>query len=327
MNNEYVQNLRYKLQKRVRRLNSTGHEVFHLVLRQFWIFVRSQPVLIGILDDLSHKCPSAEEDADNILSGQALIGINEVEQASMSLFVLQKCVQLPEDKGMIEVEIGHKYSRSAGKYEEALELFKDRFIEPLYDYLDEQLDDQRALLALLCRYKHKCEWFHRDDLLILWQSDTAKGERMLAYDLYEYLHDQGLDFSIEPTSASGKPDLISAQVGNEKLIADAKIFSDTTPKAYIAKAFHQVYQYTLDYNQPFGYLVIFKTCEDDLKFPMAGQEQSVPFLVQNNKTIFFVVIDICQHEATASKRGVLKTIEITEADLIHTAGADGVVTG
>lgn len=110
-------------------------------------------------------------------------------------------------------------------------------------------------------------------------------------------------------------------------LADAKIFSDTTPKAYIAKAFHQVYQYTLDYNQPFGYLVIFKTCEDDLKFPMAGQEQSVPFLVQNNKTIFFVVIDICKHEATASKRGILKTIEITEADLIHTAGAEGTVSG
>jgi hypothetical protein len=204
--------------------------------------------------------------------------------------------------------------------QDALNAFRQTFLEPVYEYLDEQLDDQRALLALLRRYKHKCEWFRRDALFTLWQADTSKGERVLADDLYEYLHDQGLDFTIEPSSASGKPDLISAQVGKEKLIADAKIFGDGTPKAYLAKGFHQIYQYTLDYNQPFGYLVVFKTCENDLKFPMADQEQSIPFLARNNKTIFFVVIDICPHEKTASKRGVLKTIEITEADLIQTVG-------
>jgi len=45
-----------------------------------------------------------------------------------------------------------------------------------------------------------------------------------AYDLYEYLHDQGIQFHIEPESASGRVDLISAQSGKDRLMADAKNF-------------------------------------------------------------------------------------------------------
>lgn len=326
MNNEYVQNLRYKLQKRVRRLNSTGHEAFRPTLKQFWGFIQSQPVLVGILDDLSHRVLTAEKDADIIFNNKPLIGTTDVEHAALAYFVLRKCI-LPDVDEMIEIKIGCKYNSTSRDTEAAFEIFKDMFVEPLYDYLDEQLDDQRALLALLRRYKHKCEWFRREALLGLWETDTGNGERNLAYDLYEYLHDQGLDFSIEPTSASGRPDLISAQVGNERLIADAKVYKDGTAKSYLATGFHQIYQYTLDYNQPFGYLIVFKTSEDDLKFPMADQEQSIPFLVHHNKTIFFVVIDICKHEATASKRGILKTVEITEDDLIQKSDVGGTAAG
>ena len=319
MNNDYVQNLRYKLQKRVRRLNSTGYEGFHLILKQFWIFIQSHSMFVGILDDLSHRCTTAEKDAEKVFNDrQPLIGNTEVDHAAMSFFVLQKCVGLPAEEGEKESEIGRNY-RTSAEFDECLDGFKDTFVEPLYEYLDEQLDDQRALLSLLRRYKHRCEWFRRNALFSLWVSETARGERTLAYDLYEYLHDQGIDFTIEPTSASGKPDLISAQIGSEKLIADAKVYKEGTPKAYLAAGFHQIYQYTLDYDQPFGYLIIYKTCEDDLKFPMADQEQSIPFLVHNNKTIFFIVIDICKHEATASKRGVLKSVEVTESDLIQTS--------
>jgi len=39
----------------------------------------------------------------------------------------------------------------------------------------------------------------------------------------EYLHDQGIDFSIEPKSASGKPDLVTEQVGDNKVVADANV--------------------------------------------------------------------------------------------------------
>lgn len=313
MNGEYVQDLRHKLQRRMQQLNSAGIDTFHYRLQHFWKFLHLHPLLGGITDDLRRRHELIEP-ADNDTGDFSLWGNDEIEYAAIALEKLRHCVG--QQNSGAEANEGLELCKSI-EVQDALDAFRRTYLEPVYQYLDEQLDDQRALLSLLRRYKHRCEWFRRDVLLDLWQSDTAKGERALANDLYEYLYDQGLEFSIEPSSASGKPDLISAQVGNEKLIADAKVYKEGTSKSYLATGFHQIYQYTLDYSQPFGYLVIFKTCEDDLKFPMADQEQSIPFLVHNNKTVFFVVIDICRHEATASKRGALKTVEITEADLIQ----------
>ena len=196
------------------------------------------------------------------------------------------------------------------------------FLEPLYEYLDEQLDDQRAILALLRRYKHKCEWFQRKHLFKSWEDNTKIGEKLLALHLYEYLHDQGLDFVIEPSSVSGEVDLIAAQKSDEPLIADVKIFNPEKGKGtdYIARGFNQIYLYTLDYNEPFGYLIIYNTSGQDLRFVLANQEQSTPFVVHNNKTIFVVTIDVFPYETSASRRGRLKTVEITEEDLIRIIG-------
>ena len=135
--------------------------------------------------------------------------------------------------------------------------------------------------------------------------------------LYEYLYDQGIYFSIEPTSASGEADAVLSQSGEEPLIADVKIFNPNKGKSkdYIAKGFRQVYDYTLDYNEPIGYLVIFKTSEEELKFSLPHSSHSTPFVEHNNKTIYFIVIDIHSYDTTASKRGKLKFIEFTEADL------------
>jgi hypothetical protein len=107
--------------------------------------------------------------------------------------------------------------------------------------------------------------------------------------LYEHLHDQGLEFSIEPASASGEADLVSAQNSDDPLIADAKIFdtNKSKGKGYLVKAFQQIYRYTVDYTKPFGYLIIFKTCEEDLRLALTNSEQLTPSVTYNNKTIFF----------------------------------------
>ena len=182
-------------------------------------------------------------------------------------------------------------------------------------------DDQQAILYFLRKYKHRCEWFQRDRLRGLASDQTGKAESSLAFDLYEYLHDQGIDFSIEPKSASGRPDLITEQVGDNKVVADAKVFwpERSKDRSYLVKGFNQVYTYLRDYNEPFGYLVIYKMCEDDLKFMVLPTTSVFPSLSHNNKTIFFVVVDICEYDSTASKRGQLKVQAITTEELIHPA--------
>lgn len=314
MNTDLIQNLRYKLQKRTRRLNSLEFKVFHHGLKQYWGFLHSNQIIASVLEELARQKPEMLAEAEKIGAGEDLVFDTEIDNVAAAYFLLKLCAA--SENTHAELSIGHAYS-TGGHGDECLDAFRSVFVEPLYDYIDEHLDDQRATLAVLRRYKHRCEWFQRERLANLWSGETQKGEHALARDLYEYLFDHGIDISIEPASASGKADFVGAQTGDDRLVADAKIFTEEKGKSHVASAFHQIYTYTLDYNQPFGYLVIFKLCPQDLKFPFVAQEQSVPCITHNNKTIFILVIDIYPHEQSASKRGPLKTIEITESELVQ----------
>src|SRR3989344_2037289 len=317
MNGEYLQNLRFKLQKRVRRLNSIdASNRFHFSLKQFWVFLHEYPLFVEVLHDLELNYPALSGQVHQMISDKKPLVFNtENEQAAASYILFGICNGSGEEN--LENSIGRSYTGDS-KISENLDTFRSMFLEPLYDYLDEHIDDQRAILALLRRYKHKCEWFQRDKLFKLWEDNTEKGEKLLALDMYDFLHDQGLDFTIEPRSISGEADLIAAQNTDDPLIADAKIFCPEKGKntSYVAAGFNQVYIYTLDYNEPFGYLIVFKTCEEDIKFSLSNQAQFTPFVIHNNKTIFIITIDIYPHETSASKRGQLQSYDVTGENLV-----------
>ena len=248
MNSEYLQNLRFKLQKRVRRLNSIDNgSRFHFALKQFWAFLHDNPIYVGILKDLELRNPSLSEQVHKMISERKPITFNREEEQSAASYILFGICNGSSQQGL-ECEIGRIYQMSS-RVSENLDTFRSMFLEPLYDYIDEHIDDQRAVLALLRRYKHKCEWFHRERLFTLWNTKMENGEKFLAMDMYDYLHDQGLDFTIEPNSISGKADLVAAQNTFDPLIADAKIFCPEKGKAakYIINGFNQVYIYTKDF--------------------------------------------------------------------------------
>jgi hypothetical protein len=112
---------------------------------------------------------------------------------------------------------------------------------------------------------------------------------------------------------------VADQVGDDKVVADAKIFwpEKGKGKSYLISAFNQAYTYARDYNEPCAYLVVYKMCKEDPHFLVPASDSMFPCLSLNNKTVFFVVVDICEHGAPASKRGPLKSIEISEAELIR----------
>ncbi|MDB6126031.1 MAG: hypothetical protein JWQ71_5024 [Pedosphaera sp.] len=316
MDSDYIQFIRYKLQKRLKRINSSEFQSFHFTLVQTWGFLQGNEITKGILDDLERRCPELEAEAEKTLGGAPQVGLSEDENDGICYWVVKKCAALVELD--TEINVGHQLS-SGSKHNEAVECFRLTYVEPLFDYIDEHIDDKRAVLAVLRKYKHRCEWFRRSELLAACKQDTQKGEKVLAHDLYEYLHDQGLHFHIEPESASGRIDLISSQTGKDRLVADVKIFNPDGGQnaAYLTKGFRQVYDYTKDFNEQFGYLIIFKTCEQDLAISTPRQESCVPFVTHNNKTIFLVIVDIFEYTESASKRGRLKTYDITPEQLIQ----------
>lgn len=321
MDSDYLQFIRYKLQKRLKRLNTADFQSFHSVLVQTWTYLEGDEVTKGILDDLAKRQSDAADAAEKIIGGQTLIGTTEESQNAITYWLVKKCAQSAEAD--VEIQVGRIFSQE-GKYNDCIDCFRNMFVEPLFDYIDEHIDDRRMVLTLLKKYKHRCEWFRREQLYAACKADTRQGEKALAYDLYEYLHDQGMQFHIEPESASGRVDLISAQSGRDRLIADAKLFNPSGGQnsSYLAKGFRQVYEYTRDFNEQFGYMVIFKTCEGDLAIQTADQEATVPVVVHNHKAIFLLVIDIFPHDQSASKRGTLKTHEITAEDLVTAVAED-----
>lgn len=80
------------------------------------------------------------------------------------------------------------------------------------------------------------------------------------------------------------------------------------------------YPFTQEFVHP--HLVIYNISGHNLLFALSDVEQSTPYIELNNKTIFFINIDIFPYEKTASKRGKMKPYEITEEYLID-AVSDG----
>jgi len=318
MEDKYIQSLRYKLQKRVRRVNSADTSQFSISLKHLLLFIDSMPLLAAVRDDLLARTTHSmiDETAGRICKGETLFGDTEEESAAIGYVILRRFCNEPESVDFLN--IAHHW-RAASDIGESLDFARTAFLEPIYEYLDEHVDDQQAILYVLRRYKQRCEWFRSEGLRATVTSDTQHGEKRLAFDLYEYLHEQGISFYIEPRSASGIADLVAEQIGTDRVVADAKLFwpEHSKGKPYILSAFHQAYTYARDFNEPCAYLVIYKLSTEDINFLVPPIPTMFPALIVNNKTIFFIVVDLCEHGVPASKRGVLRSYEVTAEELIQ----------
>lgn len=315
MQSQIIQNLRYRLQRRVQRLDIENINAFLVYLQRFWLFFDSQPIYVGIMDALVTQYPDLDNTTERIFQDEGLLGESEEEAAAIGYSVLRKLANpayAPQISQIGQIIAGHADSDNIPA------IIRSFFLYPFYEYIDEQLDDQKLTLNLLMRYKYRSEWFHRKNLLNLTRSDTRKAEKLLALNFYSYLYDQGLDFTIEPSSISGEIDIIAAQGTKDPLLADAKIFdASARGKRYIRKAFNQIYTYTQQYNEPFGYLVIFKITDKDLCFALSNKTSSVPVMTYNHKSIFLITIDIYENPKPVSQRNPLNTVVISEEDLIQ----------
>lgn len=311
MDSQYLQRQRFQLQKRVRRLNSCSYLTFHSSLVQLWNYLEAQPLLAGVLAKMKAEAADHVSDIQGLKSQQGMhVFEHEHEALGFAFRVIEHCVSQPVGGASFgpEIDIGRRISRAA-KHDEALDLFRDHFLEPFYEMLDEALDTQAAVLSLLLKYKRTVEWFQREVAHEL----AVKGERALARHLYAYLFEQGLDFHIEPQSISGEADLVASD-----LVLDAKVFdgsSSSRGTRYVRHGVHQLLTYTRDFNQAVGYLVIYRTCPEDLQFGFAGSDMLVPFVCFGGKTLYLLVIDICPYDKSASKRGALQAHVLEESDL------------
>lgn len=308
-----LQDLRYKLQKRVQRLSSAPFDGIRTELLRFFEFFDANPTLKAVAQELTAKFPKIGEEFDAALAKREILeGSTEDEHAAIGMNVLRRVAVSTEQIPFLS------FVPMARDFHKALDNFRDRYVDPFYEYVDEHIEERNLVLAELIRFKHLAEWFRRDELWSRWKAQTRSGERALAFAVYEFLYEQGVEFQIEPSSASGEVDMVSVQQSLNPLVADVKIYEPESSRgsAYIRRGFYQVYRYLHDFNQPIGYLVVFKGSEKLLVFSGAtSNAEQVPFLTINDKTIFLIQIDIFPHQESASKRSVAEQDVISETDV------------
>jgi hypothetical protein len=311
---EYIQSASRNLERRTEQIKTAWHTVYHYSLVRYWNYLHENPIFVDVFNDLERRYAYIEKDVQSIFSLKKVPSYtNEIEYVACCYFVIKHCAKSQQTE--IEYNLGLRHTNKG--YPKQLEFFNTYYLDPFYYYLDEQLDGIKLTISSLLRYKQKCEWFERQLLLDKIDEDTSNAEKKLKFHLYDYLHDQGAKLVIEPYSYSGEIDLFYDQRGEDRIFAEVKVVkSFSVAKNVIVKGFNQLYAYLSDFNSPIGYLVIYKACQEDVSFELKAQTQLVPFETHNNKTIFFVVMDIFQHSLSASKRGSFRTIRITSDDLV-----------
>ena len=308
-----LHDLRVKVRNRHSRVSSCGWEDFLGLSKQFFAFLNGNSVLKAIVSELLARNPDSVQEARTADPDIQLYGETAEQAATLGY------IKWESYAAQNQSEAFHSFAMHTGEFQEALEKFRDWYVEPLFDYLDEVLDDANVVLVMLSRYKQKVEWYRRVEVGELYASDTGRGEKRIAKHMYEFLFDQGLPFHVEPAAASGRPDVVSLEDSEHPFIGDVKIFdaSGGRGSSYLKKGLYQVYRYCWDYNQPIGHLIIFNVSSKQLRFELPSHPDGVPRFEYNHKTIFITVIDIHEHEGTASTRGVAETVTITASELVR----------
>lgn len=324
MDNQLVQTIRYRLQTRVRRVKSASHNIYCEQLRFLIGFLNENSLCSAILRKIEIESKIEREVVINAYKkGEGVDFSNEHDYTAACYWILSELANVKDNphQAIHRAACFSDGGNHSGKLSEWVDAINDFLVEFLCDAIDEYIDSNQTFLYLLKKYKHRCEWFNRESV----QKRSAGGERSLMLDAYSYLHDQGIDFHIEPTTASGKPDLVADQVDDRRVVLDGKLVSEEqeayTVKQIVAKGFRQVYQYCSDYNEPIGYLLVYKNSGLILDIG-SDIEQYPPAMLINGKTIHFLEVDIYKHEKTASARSKYKSVSITKDSIIETLDKD-----
>jgi hypothetical protein len=295
-------NLRLKLQRRFAPLLSSSWESFDADLKRFLSFIESNETLSLSTKELLGEFPSLSSELETARAANtSIVGITYSESAALGFIIMKRVAAAgPQEHGVAF----SKYVEIQRDMSTTLDVFKDTFVRPFHDMLDERLQDADSVLAELVRVKHAIEWFRRREFLYQYEADTRRGEKNLAWKLYEALYDQGVEFSIEPASISGEADMVSSQNSTKPLVADVKIYDPERSKgtSYLKQGFRQVYTYLEDFNQAVGYLVVFATSAKQVRVTGTHGDGIAPSISVHGKTIFLVQIDIFEHLDSASKR-------------------------
>ena len=317
----YLRNLRIRLQERRHRLYKTDFRTYDTELRYFLQFLDGNTYIRSLLTTLDANTSVDFEQWVTELSDmrrEVPFPENEDGRAKVCYGILRRCVDNKYSDNTLDW--GHHFS-SETRFDAMLRDLIKAVMDPLVDFLHDQIDDAGNVLYLIERFKLKAEWFRRSELYALYQGDTSVGEASLDQELRVSLFEGGINYPFsQPSSPSGKADIVALLGSDDPLVLEIKVFDPNLSKgkSHLRQGFHQVLRYSNDYNQSLGYLVIFNC--SDRQLAISSEEPSgaefPPRITYGGKTFFVIPIDIHPDTASASKEKPASRQVIYYKDLV-----------
>jgi len=334
MDSELVQRTRYLLRSRFRRPQTCPDALFSQTCHQLVTWLTNHPITAGHLHALHRvECDAVQRIRQTAadLEGQVRSynpGFYSAQSADEHAAVCLEIVEKVASFRVVDLQHATFLVVCFGEYltgnpqlkpEEALRTVRDVAVDGLFEYIDEQLDARNVLLALLRKYKQRCEWFHRSRLVKAGAEglEGRSGERALVLDLHEYLVDQGVEFFVEPSSSSGEADLVLRDANGRYIVVDAKHLKPEDSVAEVRRklafGFHQVVRYCEDYNESAGYLVGFDESPRRIHLEL-DESDGWNYLNLGGKAVYYLGVSIAALPS-ASRAGRAEEISVTAEDL------------
>jgi len=206
-----------------------------------------------------------------------------------------------------------------GSFDENFRKVKQNFIEPIINYLFDELEESNIVLYLLEKYKARTEWFLHKNLLAKYNVSENNFEQIFDDDLRLYLFDQGIEHPFStPKSASGRADIIGLLDTSNPLIMEIKVYDSQKNyrKNRIIDGFSQAVKYANDFNKNSAYIVIFNVNNVEIQITSESDKIFPPMISFNNKNFYFIVINL-NFEISASKVGKLDVVTVSKEELIN----------
>lgn len=306
-----------KLQTRMQEVMKSDWNRFDITLRHFFERVRKMPPLATILDELNGAVSQECVDHARAAAGNPRATLpeptDEVERASFFYALCSEVVKSGVSQNIHLMRTLCPGERQAGQM---VSSFKEQVFFPLYSYLDERLDDGDLVLSILCRYAALVEWFLQDELRIVCGSPkeaSAWKEEPLDRHLRRFLVEQGIPYPFsQPDTPEGRADIVIAGT-DQPLPIEVKVFDGKQRnKTYIEKGVGQAVQYAVDYQTPFGYLVVYNVTPETLTIGESSGE-NVARLSDRNKDVFCVVVQVERLGAPSKRKTKSVSVSIEES--------------
>ena len=172
-------NLRYELQIRRNRVLDSNHSTYISELKLFFDFLRNQHYLLSIVEELKINPPNTKKWMDEGVDRATGVKLpeTEFERVKLCLALLE---EIRDNGDTIIFVLGEATGCYSGNLTDLVQHTVSYFIKPLYDYLDSRVEENNSILYVLKRFKHKVEWFKREELFNLYEKG---GECSLLYGL------------------------------------------------------------------------------------------------------------------------------------------------